>query len=85
MVSLESIFYGVKALLIGIPIGILLSYLIYKTFNSGGSMYIAYSIPIKEILIASICVFILLFVIMKYSISKINEQNIIETIRKENI
>ena len=48
-------------------------------------MYIAYSIPIKEILIASICVFILLFVIMKYSISKINEQNIIETIRKENI
>ena len=85
MVSLESIFYGVKALFIGIPIGILLSYLIYKTFNSGGSMYIAYSIPIKEILIASICVFILLFVIMKYSISKINEQNIIETIRKENI
>lgn len=85
MVSLESIFYGVKALLIGIPIGILLSYLIYKTFNLGGSMYIAYSIPIKEILIASICVFILLFVIMKYSISKINEQNIIETIRKENI
>lgn len=85
MVSLESIFYGVKALLIGIPIGILLSYLIYKVFNSGGSMYIAYSIPIKEILIASICVFILLFVIMKYSISKINEQNIIETIRKENI
>lgn len=85
MVSLESIFYGVKALLIGIPIGILLSYLIYKTFNSGGSMYIAYSIPIKEILIASICVFILLLVIMRYSISKINEQNIIETIRKENI
>ncbi len=85
MVSLESIFYGVKALLIGIPIGTLLSYLIYKFFNSGGSMYIAYSIPIKEILIASICVFILLFVIMKYSISKINEQNIIETIRKENI
>lgn len=85
MVSLESIFYWVKALFIGIPIGILLSYLIYKVFNSGGSMYIAYSIPIKEILIASICVFILLLVIMRYSISKINEQNIIETIRKENI
>ena len=85
MISLESIFYGVKALLIGIPIGTLLSYLIYNAFNSGGSMYISYSIPLKEILLASICVFILLLVIMKYSISKINEQNIIETIRKENI
>ena len=33
MIRLESIFYGIKSLIIGIPIGILLSYGIYKMFE----------------------------------------------------
>ena len=48
-------------------------------FESG--MYI----PVKPILISVIAVFILVFIIMKYSIGKINKQNTIETIRNENI
>lgn len=42
-------------------------------------------IPINPIVISIIFVFILVFIIMKYSINKINKQNTIETIRKENI
>ena len=42
-------------------------------------------IPYSAIIISVVAVFILVFAIMRYSIKKINKQNIIETIRKENI
>ena len=42
-------------------------------------------IHVKPIFISVIAVFILVFIIMRYSIAKINKQNIIETIRNENI
>ena len=83
MISLESIFMGIKSLVFGIPIGLILSYLIhhYLTLDSG----LPYKIPVIAILIAVITVFILIFIIMKYSMNKINKQNTIETIRNENI
>ena len=83
MISLESLFMGLKALLISIPIGLILSYLIYYYLNT--DMGMPYRPPIIAILIAIITVFILIFIIMKYSINKINKQNTIETIRNENI
>lgn len=43
MIRLESIFYGLKSLIIGLPIGLGLSYLLYKSFNV--SMEMQYSIP----------------------------------------
>lgn len=83
MISLESIFMGIKSLVFGIPIGLILSYLIhhYLTLDSG----LPYKMPVIAILIAIITVFILIFIIMKYSMNKINKQNTIETIRNENI
>ena len=83
MISLESIFMGIKSLVFGIPIGLVLSYLIhhYLTLDSG----LPYKMPVIAILIAVITVFILIFIIMKYSMNKINKQNTIETIRNENI
>ncbi len=83
MISLESFFYGMKSLLIGIPIGIFLSYLIFKALSSG--IRVKYELPLGGIFISILAVFILIFFIMKYSINKINKQNIIETIRNENI
>ena len=84
MVRLESLFYGTKSLLIGIPIGVGLSYLIYKALTAG-LVVIKYEVPVVGILISIIAVFALIFCIMKYSINKINKQNTIETIRNENI
>ena len=84
MIRLESFFYGMKSLLIGIPIGTVLSYLIFKALSSG-SLMLKYELPIVGILISIISVFLLIFCIMKYSINKINKQNTIETIRNENI
>ena len=84
MIRLESLFYGTKSLIIGIPIGILISYFIYNIFG-GMNLIIKYTLPIKGIIISILVVFILITVIMKYSVNKINKQNIIETIRNENI
>ena len=42
-------------------------------------------IPVIPIIISAIFVFVFIFIIMRYSIAKINKQNTIETIRKENI
>ena len=83
MIRLESVFMGLKALLFGIPIGIILSYFIESrlTVNLVGQ----YELPILAIMISIIAVFTLIICIMKYSINKINKQNIIETIRNENI
>lgn len=83
MIRLESIFYGSKSLLIGIPIGILLSYWLYTLLTDNLAM--DYIIPLGAIIICIIAVFILITFIMKYSLSKINKQNTIETIRNENI
>ena len=83
MIFLESFFYGLKSLLIGIPLGIMLSYLIYLAII--GKMQFKFVLPYKGIIISIILVFILIYSIMKYSIKKINKRNIIETIRNENI
>lgn len=83
MIRLESIFYGTKSLLIGIPIGIGLSYGIYKAFAESAEM--GFLFPTSGVIISIIAVFILIAGIMKYSLNKINKQNIIETIRKDNI
>lgn len=83
MIRLESIFYGVKSLVIGIPIGLVLSYGMYNVFRN--SMEMEYVLPYKSIVVAVIFVAVVIGIIMKYSMSKINKQNIIETIRNDNI
>ena len=83
MIRLESIFYGVKSLIIGIPIGLVLSYGMYNVFKN--SMEIEYVLPYKSIVVAVIFVAVVIGIIMRYSMSKINKQNIIETIRNDNI
>ncbi len=83
MIRLESILYGLKSLLIGIPIGILISYAIHRVL--GRVLETPYSLPLTAIVISILFVFIIVYMTMRYSLSKINKQNIIETIREENI
>ena len=83
MIRLESILYGLKSLLIGIPLGLIGSYCIYNGIAKG--LDFGYILPLKSIIIAIIFVFIIVGLTMKYSLNKINKQNIIETIREDNI
>lgn len=83
MIRLESIMIGLKSLLFGLPIGCVLSYLIFLSMEY--QMIMQYVLPYKYIIISVVFVFLVILLIMKYSLSKINKQNIIETIRNDNI
>ena len=83
MINLETIFYGTKSLIYGIILGLLGTFALYKAFavKIDSGVYI----PWNAIIISIIFVFVLIFIIMRYSVAKINKQNTIETIRRENI
>ena len=84
LINLETVFYSLKSLLIGIPLGVGISYLIYIAFSEGSREF-QYEFPFGGVFISILAVFILVFIIMNYSIKKVNKQNIIESIRNENI
>ena len=83
MVRFESLFTSVKALLIGVTLGTILSYLIFYVAGKKHGLY--FELPIIPILISVFVVSLILNLIMQYSVKKINKQNIIESIRNENI
>ena len=55
----------------------------YNVFKD--NMQMSYNLPLKSNYNIIIFVSIIIGIIMKYSMSKINKQNIIETIRNDNI
>ncbi len=81
MVLLESIFYSSKSLLYGIVIGNILGIFVYRIFKFEYDA--GYMFPYKAVLVSAIVVIIFVYLIMKYSINKINKENIIETIRRD--
>ena len=83
MINLETLFYSLKALIFGIVLGLIVSFAIYKAFAQ--SLDYGFKIPMQAMLISILFVFVIVFIIMKFAIGKINKQNIIDTIRKENI
>jgi len=82
MIFLESFFYCIKSLIFGIPLGLILSYIIYLSYMDE---LISFKVPILSIIISIIVVLILINILMFYCLSKIKKDNIIEDIRKENI
>jgi len=83
MINLEAVFYSFKSLVYGIVLGLIGSYGIFALFTRDYSF--EYRLPIKSILIAILFIIVIVLIIMRYSIKKINKQNIIETIRNSNI
>lgn len=83
MIHYESIFYGIKALLYGLPASVLMMLFIYQTltrqFNFG------FMLPWTEIAVAVIAVFLIVSAAMLYSISKVKKENIIDALKQENI
>ena len=84
MVRLESVFISVKALVIGVPLGILISYLLCVMMNRMDDAII-YEPPYKAIILCIVVVIMLIYAIMKLSMTKLRHNNIIETIKNENL
>lgn len=83
MVRLESLMYSGKALVIGLSIGLLISYGFYRAIAN--TVDFGFIIPWGPMAIAVLAVAALIWAIMTYSVRQVEKQNIIETIRDENV
>lgn len=81
MLGYECLTYGTKALLWGLPIGLLTNYGIQNFAADIGT--ISYAFPIEAVLSAIASVFVVVFATMFYAASKLRKDNPIEAIRQE--
>lgn len=81
MVYLESLRYGFLALLFGLPVSVLIHFAEYKAL--AGSYDFGFSLNIVPYIIAIVAVFAVIFIALLYSIGRIKDDNIIETLRHE--
>ncbi|MFP7469459.1 FtsX-like permease family protein [Niallia taxi] len=83
MLQYESMFYGMKALLYGLPISIGVMVLLYmsirQTFEYG------FALPWLSILYSIVAIFVIVASAMMYSTSKVKKENIIDGLKQENI
>lgn len=80
MVSLESVFYALKAVIFGVPISVLISVVLNKML---GESSIPYHFDIKLYLGVIIIVFVLISITMIYSVRKLKSDNIIEALKED--
>lgn len=83
MINYESIFYGVKALSYGLPISVLVMYGIHHSLRY--TFEYEFSLPWMNILFVITVIFFIVGSAMLYSISKVKNENIIESLKQENI
>lgn len=83
MLQYESMFYGMKALLYGLPLSVAVMLLLYlsirQTFEYG------FALPWMSIIYAIVAIFVIVGSAMMYSTSKIKKENIIDGLKQENI
>lgn len=80
MICLESLFYGLKAIVFAIPISILLSLGMYLLMQSSN---IPFTINIPLYLIVILAVFLIVGVSMLYAVSKLKKDSIVETLKED--
>lgn len=80
MIRLESVFYGIKALVIGLPLSVCLSYLLYRANNIPG---LPFEIPVVLYLIVIGTVFLIVGLSMWYSLHRTKGDSIVETLKQE--
>ncbi len=83
MIAYESIFYGLKALLYGLPLGIGLMWLMYRAL--GSNFAFSFSLPWINIAFMIIVVFAIVSITMVYAFHRTKNENIVEVLKQENI
>jgi putative ABC transport system permease protein len=84
MLHYESLFYGLTALLYGLPIGIALSVFIYYQFESGVGSF-DFTLPWGAIAGCIVGVLSIVFITMMVSGATIRNDNIVDTIKEQNL
>lgn len=80
MIMLESAFYGIKAVIFGLPISALISFGMHKALNNSTTTF---SIDYVLYLIVALVVFAIIGMTMIYSVKKVQQNNIIETLKED--
>lgn len=80
MISLESVFYALKAVVIGVPISVAVCVVLNKMLDSTA---IPYTFDFKLYLIVIAVVFAVIGLTMLYSVRKLKDDNIIETLKED--
>lgn len=83
MMVYECLLYGVRALLLGLPLSAGVAYLISQAADNvaaGG-----FWMPWQAIVIAVVSVFLVVFASMLYAVSKLRRDNPVETLKEENV
>ncbi|MGI6364447.1 MAG: FtsX-like permease family protein [Bacillota bacterium] len=83
MLRFESIFYGIKALSIGLPLSLAINYLLFRSM--GGAFEFPFILPWGNYLIAIVAVFVVVFVTMLYFSARVKKENIVDTLKDENL
>jgi putative ABC transport system permease protein len=83
MMNYESVFYGAKSLLFGLPVSFVVMYLIYRAFSNKFSY--GFTLPWMSILPVIVAVFVIVSSAMLYSGAKVKKENIIDALKQENI
>ena len=81
MMDFECLFYGFRALIIGLPLSALISWLIYKAMFREND--ISFTLPWSAMLISIFSVLFIVFITMLYVTSKIRKENIIDALRDD--
>jgi putative ABC transport system permease protein len=83
MLRYESLFYGLTALLYGLPLGITLSVVIYLQFD--GVSTFAFTLPWGAIAACIVGVLVIVVATMMVSGAMIRNDNIVDTLKEENL
>lgn len=81
MMRFECIFYGLKALLYGLPVSFALMYLMYRSILIG--VDVSFMVPWSSVIVSVCSVFLVVFVTMLYATHKIRKENIIDSLKTE--
>ena len=81
MIRFESIFYGLKSLMFGVPVSIGISFLLHRMEED---VYeVGFALPWKSYLIAIVLIFVIVGVTMLYSTAKVKKENIIDALKED--
>jgi len=81
MLNLESILCSIKSLIYGIPLGVGVSYLLYLLIME--SVWFPYELPWLAILQCAIAVFVITWLTMRFAVSRLRGNNVVESIRSD--
>lgn len=83
MMNYECLLYGLKALLLGLPVSFAVTWLIYKSVAN--AFVTRFYVPWVSVVIGVCSIFAVVFVSMLYAMRKIRQENPIDALRNENL